>query len=68
MKQVVKKAAKQVSKPLLLKTPSKWTSPALALKTMTSRNGLGVYASSDVLFKGAVFGRDSLTVAEDIMT
>jgi glycogen debranching enzyme len=27
-----------------------------------------VYASSDTLFKGAVFGRDSLVVAEDLMT
>lgn len=63
----VRKAARQATKPLLLKTPSKWTSPNLALKTVTSKNGLGVYASSDVLFRGAVFGRDSLTVAEDIM-
>ena len=41
--------------------------PSLALKTVTSKRGLGVYASSDTLFKGAVFGRDSLEVAEDLM-
>jgi glycogen debranching enzyme len=63
VKEVVKKAAK----PLLLKTPSKWTSPNLALRTVTSKSGLGVYASSDAIFKGAVFGRDSLTVAEDLL-
>jgi glycogen debranching enzyme len=63
VKEVVKKAAK----PLLLKTPTKWTSPNIALKTVTSKSGLGVYASSDVIFRGAVFGRDSLTVAEDLM-
>ena len=33
-----------------------------------SKSGKGVYASSDRLFKGAVFGRDSLVVAEDLMT
>lgn len=38
-----------------------------AFRTVTSRSGKGVYASSDTLFKGAVFGRDSLEVAEDIM-
>ena len=38
-----------------------------ALKKVTSTDGLGVYASADVLFKGAVFGRDSLEVAEDLM-
>jgi glycogen debranching enzyme len=51
----------------LMYTPTKWTSPSLALKTVTSKSGLGVYASSDRLFKGAVFGRDSLEVAEDLM-
>jgi len=65
--EVVKKAARQAATPILLKTPTKWTSPKLALKTVTSKTGLGVYASSDAIFKGAVFGRDSLTVAEDIM-
>lgn len=41
--------------------------PALALRNVTSRSGKGVYASSDKLYKGAVFGRDSLEVAEDLM-
>jgi glycogen debranching enzyme len=63
----VKEVVKKATKPLLLKTPTKWTSPNLALKTVTSKSGLGVYASSDAIFKGAVFGRDSLTVAEDLM-
>ena len=30
-------------------------------------DGSSVYASSDALFKGAIFGRDSLVVAEDIL-
>lgn len=34
---------------------------------MTSTSGKGVYASSGTLFKGAVFGRDSLEVAEDLL-
>lgn len=42
--------------------------PALALRSVVSKTGLGVYASSDTLFRGAVFGRDSLVVAEDLMT
>jgi len=67
MKEVVKKAARQATRPLLLKTPSKWSSPTLAFRTVTSKSGMGVYASSDHLFKGAVFGRDSLEVAEDLM-
>lgn len=41
--------------------------PAIALRSVTSRSGKGVYASSDTLYKGAVFGRDSLEVAEDLM-
>lgn len=41
--------------------------PALALRTVTSKDGFGVYASSDTMFKGAIFGRDSLEVAEDLM-
>lgn len=41
--------------------------PALALRSVTSKSGMGVYASSDVLYKGAVFGRDSLEVAEDLI-
>lgn len=34
---------------------------------MTSKDGLGVYASSDTRFEGAIFGRDSLEVAEDLL-
>jgi glycogen debranching enzyme len=60
-------AVKRAVVPLLMKSPTKWTSPNLALRTVTSKSGLGVYASSDRLFRGAVFGRDSLEVAEDIM-
>jgi glycogen debranching enzyme len=41
--------------------------PTQALNTVTSKSGLGVYASSDRLFRGAVFGRDSLEVAEDLI-
>lgn len=41
--------------------------PTQALFSLTSKSGLGVYASSDTLFRGAVFGRDSLEVAEDLM-
>ncbi len=43
------------------------TPPPLALRSVTSKSGKGVYASSDTLFKGAVFGRDSLEVAEDLI-
>lgn len=43
------------------------TTPQQALKSVTSKSGLGVFASSDYLFKSAVFGRDSLEVAEDLM-
>ncbi|MBA3758384.1 hypothetical protein H0X10_02020 [Candidatus Saccharibacteria bacterium] len=42
-------------------------SPSEALATVTSTSGNGVYASADTLFKGAVFGRDSLEVAEDLL-
>lgn len=38
-----------------------------ALKLVLSSNGEGVYASADVLFKGAVFGRDSLKVGRDLL-
>lgn len=38
-----------------------------ALNLVTSSTGKGVYASADTLFKGAVFGRDSLEVAEDLL-
>lgn len=39
----------------------------LALKRVTSTSGNGVYASSDTLFRGAVFGRDSIEVGEDVL-
>lgn len=38
-----------------------------ALDLVRARDGEGVYASADVLFKGAVFGRDSLTCGRDIL-
>lgn len=41
--------------------------PSEALRLVTSKDGLGVYASSDTLFRGAVFGRDSLEVGEDLL-
>lgn len=41
--------------------------PPLALRKVISKSGKGVYASSDTLFKGAIFGRDSLEVAEDLI-
>lgn len=41
--------------------------PTLALSTVVSKDGMSVYASSDTLFRGAVFGRDSLTVADDLL-
>lgn len=43
------------------------TLPSLALASVMVSDGSTVYASSDVLYKGAIFGRDSLTVAEDLM-
>lgn len=64
-------------KHVLKKLPGKWlpavkdkkplTPAPLALRSVTSKSGKGVYASSDTLFKGAVFGRDSLEVAEDLL-
>jgi glycogen debranching enzyme len=53
--------------PVTLPMPKVRATPTLALKSVTSKSGLGVYASSDRLFRGAVFGRDSLEVAEDLM-
>lgn len=41
--------------------------PNNALRRVTSKSGLGVYASCDRLYAGAVFGRDSLEVAEDLI-
>lgn len=42
--------------------------PPLALKSVTAKDGSAVYASSDTLYRDAIFGRDSLEVAEDLMT
>ena len=53
--------------PVTLPLPSVRSTPTQALKSVTSKSGLGVYASSDRLFRGAVFGRDSLEVADDLM-
>src|SRR5215212_4093772 len=53
--------------PFTLRKPRIRLTPARALNTVTSKSGMGVFASSDRLFKGAVFGRDSLEVAEDLM-
>ena len=53
--------------PITLALPKVRLSPAQALNSVSSKSGLGVYASSDRLFRGAVFGRDSLEVAEDLM-
>lgn len=58
LKRVIKYLSFQPKKPI--------TPPSLALRAVTSKTGKGVYASSDTLFKGAVFGRDSLEVAEDL--
>ena len=53
---------------LTANAPRPMLSPAMALRKVTSKSGKGVYASTDTLFKGAVFGRDSIEVAEDILT
>jgi glycogen debranching enzyme len=42
--------------------------PQLALRRVVSKSGKGVYASSDTLYRGAVFGRDSIEVAEDLLS
>lgn len=47
--------------------PKPMLPPIIALRSVTSRSGKGVYASSDTLFRGAIFGRDSLEVAEDLL-
>src|SRR6266404_3801084 len=61
----MRKIIKQL--PITLPLPMVVLPPTQALHTVTSKTGLGVYASSDRLFRGAVFGRDSLEVAEDLM-
>jgi glycogen debranching enzyme len=63
VKNIAQKAIEQ-----LIRKPKLFRSPVLALRSVVSKSGKGVYASSDRLFKGAVFGRDSLVVAEDLMT
>jgi glycogen debranching enzyme len=59
MRKVISRFADAALQPLL--------PPGLALRQVTSKSGKGVYASSDTLFKGAVFGRDSIEVAEDLL-
>jgi glycogen debranching enzyme len=41
--------------------------PQLAMSKVMAADGSRIYASSDHMFRGAVFGRDSLEVAEDLM-
>jgi glycogen debranching enzyme len=41
--------------------------PSLALRKVTSKDKKAVYASADTLYKGAVFGRDSCVMAEDLL-
>jgi glycogen debranching enzyme len=53
--------------PKKLLPPKPLPLPVVALRAVTSKTGKGVYASSDTLFKGAVFGRDSIEVAEDLL-
>jgi len=65
IKRVLKKIPRRLPNAVKEKKP---LSPAsLALRSVTSKTGKGVYASSDTLFRGAVFGRDSLEVAEDLI-
>lgn len=60
MNEIVNKLTRNAPKPML--------TPTMALWKVTSKSGKGVYASTDTLFKGAVFGRDSIEVAEDILS
>ncbi len=59
---------KRIVKKFTAKTPQPILPPSIALRKVTSKSGKGVYASTDTLFRGAVFGRDSIEVAEDILT
>lgn len=52
--------ARNKSKPLTQPLPAR-----TVLQTLLSPEG--IYASGDTLFKNAIFGRDSLEVAEDVM-
>jgi len=54
-------------KPTIIPRPKIRQLPVQALRSVTSKDGMGIYASSDTLFKGAVFGRDSLEVGEDLL-
>ncbi len=63
VKGIAQRAVEQI-----VRKPKLFRPPVLALRSVVSKSGKGVYASSDSLFKGAVFGRDSLVVAEDLMT
>ncbi|HET9850667.1 MAG TPA: hypothetical protein VFP35_03535 [Candidatus Saccharimonadales bacterium] len=54
-------------RPIFIGAGFKGVTPSMALRSVTSKNGMGVFASSDHLYKNAVFGRDSLEVAEDLM-
>ncbi len=58
---------KDILKRLVAAKPRLLMPPAVALSFLISHSGKGVYASSDNLFKGAVFGRDSLEVGEDLI-
>lgn len=53
--------------PVSLPLPKVRRTPTQALNLVTSKTGHGVYASADRLFRGAIFGRDSLVVADDLM-
>src|SRR4051794_38946249 len=62
VRQIIPKIqASHIYQGVTLRTPSQ------ALRAMISKDGLGVYASSDTRFEGAIFGRDSLEVAEDLL-
>lgn len=41
--------------------------PAVAFSSIRSLDGKAICASSDTLFRGAIFGRDSLEVIEDLL-
>lgn len=58
---------KKIVHSISTKRPKAILPPTIALRKVTSKSGLGVYASTDTLFRGAIFGRDSIEVAEDLM-
>jgi len=53
--------------PVPIGLPKVRQTPGQALRAVTAKNEMGVYASADHLFHYAVFGRDSLAVADDLM-